>query len=182
MARLILVWSCPHFFEDCLLVRCGSVCGGEVDRGFEVERVSDPIIMVKLIFGQQVLRFQSVYATQCGLSDSAKDLFYDQLKAVTAMIVASEFLIPCGDWNGHVGSTGSGYKEIHGGYGYGKPDPESEGERILEYALAYDLSSVTQNKSDNTATQIDFVLFRKSLREGDSWRRLLCSISSLCAT
>ena len=44
-----------------------------------------------------------------------------------------------GDWNGHVGSTGSGYKEVHGGYGYGKPDPDSEGERILEYALAYDL-------------------------------------------
>ena len=66
-------------------------------------------------------------------------LFYDQLRAVTAMIPASEFLIPCGDWNGHVGSTGSGYKEVHGGYGYGKPDPDSEGERILEYALAYDL-------------------------------------------
>ena len=42
---------------------------------------------------------------------------YDQLRAVTAMIPASEFLIPCGDWNGHVGSTGSGYKEVHGGYG-----------------------------------------------------------------
>ena len=67
---------------------------------------------------------------------SVKDLFYDQLRAVTAMIPASEFLIPCGDWNGHVGSTGTGYKEVHGGYGYGKPDPDSEGERILEYALS----------------------------------------------
>ena len=54
------------------------------------------------------------------------------------MIPALEFLIPCGDWNVYIGSTGSGYKEVHGGYGYGKPDPDSEGERILEYALAYD--------------------------------------------
>ena len=80
-----------------------------------------------------------VYVPQCGLSDSVKDIFYDQLRSVTAMIPASEFLIPCGDWNGHVGSTGSGYKEVHGGYGYGKPHPDSEGERILEYAQTYDL-------------------------------------------
>ena len=92
------------------------------------------------------------------------------------MIPASEFLIPCGDWNGHVGSTGSGYKEVHGGYGYCKPDPDSEGERILEYALAYDLflgntcfkkrdSHLITYRSGNTATQIDFMLFRKSLRK-----------------
>ena len=87
---------------------------------------------------------------------------------MTAMIPASEFLIPCGDWNGHAGSTGSGYKEVHGGYGYGKPDPDSE--RILEYALAYDLflgntcfkkrdSHLITYRSGNTATQIDFMLF-----------------------
>ena len=101
---------------------------------FEVKRVSDQIILVKIIVGQRVLCLLSVYAPQCGLSDSAKDLFYQQLRTVTATIPASEFLIPCGVWNGHVGSTGSGYKEVHGGYGYGKPDPDSEDERILEYA------------------------------------------------
>ena len=106
-----------------------------IEKVFEVKRVSDRIILVKIKVGQRVLCFLSVYAQQCGLSDSVKDLFYDQLMAVTAMIPASEFLIPCGDWNGHVGSTGSGNKEVHGGYGYGKPDPDSEGERILEYAL-----------------------------------------------
>ena len=105
-----------------------------------------------------------------------KDLFYDHLRAVTAMIPASEFLIPCGDWNGHVGSTCPGYKEVHGSYGYGKPDPDSEGERILEYTLAYDLflgntcfkkrdSQVITYRSGNIATKIDFVLFRKSLHK-----------------
>ena len=98
------------------------------------------------------------------------------LRAVTAMIPASEFLILCGDWNGHVRRTGSGYKEVYGGYGYGKPDPDSEGEMILEYALAYDLflgntcfkkrdSHLITYRSGNTATQIDFVLLRKSLRK-----------------
>ena len=52
----------------------------------------------------------------------------------------------------------------------------SEGERILEYALAYDLflgntcfkkgdSHLITYRSCNTATQIDFMLFRKSLRK-----------------
>ena len=83
-----------------------------IEKVFEVKRVSDRIILVKIIDGQRVLCLLSVYAPQCGLSDSVKDLFYDQPRAVTAMIPASEFLIPCGDWNGHVGSTGSGYKEV----------------------------------------------------------------------
>ena len=88
------------------------------------------------------------------------------------MIPTSKFFIPCGDWNGRVGSTGFGNKEVNGGYGYGKPDPDSEGERILEYALAYDLflgntcfkkhdSHLITYRSGNTATQIDFMLFRK---------------------
>ena len=63
---------------------------------------------------------------------------YDQLRAVTARIPASEFQIPCGDWNGHVGCAGPGYREVHGGMGYGRPEPDVEGERILEYALAFD--------------------------------------------
>ena len=147
-----------------------------IEKVFEVKRVFNLIILVKTIVCQGVLCLLSVYATPCGLSDSVKDLFYDQLRAVTAMIPASEFLIPCGDWNGHVGSTGSGYKEVHVGYGYGKPDPDSEGERILEYELAYDLffcntcfkkrdSHLITYRSGNTATQIDFMLFRKSLRK-----------------
>ena len=81
---------------------------------------------MKIIVSQRVLCLLSVYSPQCGLSDSVKDLFYDQLRAVTAMIPTSEFLIPCGDWNGHVGSTGSACKEVHGGYEFGKPDPDSE--------------------------------------------------------
>ena len=66
------------------------------------------------------------------------DVSCDCQDPVTARIPASEFLIPCGDWNGHVGRAGTGYREVHGGMGYGRPEPD-EGERILEYALAFDL-------------------------------------------
>ena len=151
---------------------------------------------MKIIVGQRVLCLLSVYAPQCGLSDSVKDLFYDQLRAVNAMIPASEYLIPCGDWNGHVGSTGSGYKEVHGGYGYGKPEPDSEGERILEYALAYDLflgntcfkkrdSHLITYRSGNSNPDRLHVISKEPAQtcygcEGDSWRGGCSAASAPC--
>ena len=110
-----------------------------IEKVFEIQRVSDRIILVKLIVGQCVVTFLSVYAPQSGLSDEVKDLYFDQLRDVTAKIPASEFLIPCADWNGHVGRAGTGYGEVHGGMGYGRLEPDVEGERILVYALAFDL-------------------------------------------
>ena len=68
-----------------------------IEKVFEVQRVSDRIILVKHTVGLCVVTFLSVYAPQSGLSDEVKDLFFDQLHAVTAMIPASELLIPCGD-------------------------------------------------------------------------------------
>ena len=60
-----------------------------IEKVFEVKPVSDWIILVKIIVGLGVLYPVSVYSQQCSLCDSVKDLFYDQLRAVTAMIPAS---------------------------------------------------------------------------------------------
>ena len=64
---------------------------------------------------------------------------------------------------------------MHGGMGYGKPEPDVESERSLEYALAFDLllwntyfkkrdSHLITYKSRNIAMQIDFILFRRTMR------------------
>ena len=83
-----------------------SVLGGDIvtdggmDRQMEAFAISHSFFkkgFFKLIVGQWVVTFLSVYAPQSGLSDEVKDLFFDQLRAVTARIPASEFLIPCGD-------------------------------------------------------------------------------------
>ena len=50
-----------------------------IEKVFEVKRLSHRIILVKFIVGQGVFCLLSVYAPQCGLSGSVKDLFYDQL-------------------------------------------------------------------------------------------------------
>ena len=57
-----------------------------IEKVFEVQRVSDRILLVKLIVGQRVVTLLSVYAPQSGLSDVDKDLFFDQLRAVTASL------------------------------------------------------------------------------------------------
>ena len=57
--------------------------------------------------------FQSIYAPECDLGDAVKDLS-SELRAMTAMIPVSAFLIPYGDCNDHGVSTGSGCKEVHG--------------------------------------------------------------------
>ena len=50
---------------------------------------------------------------------------------MTARIPISNFFIPCGDWNGHVGRAGTEYREVHGRMGYGRSEPDVEGDRIL---------------------------------------------------
>ena len=90
-------------------------------------------ILVNNIVIQHTVTFLSVYALQSGLNDEVK------LRAVIARIPASEFFISCGDWNGHVGLAGTGYREKHDGMGYGRPEPDVEAERTLEYTLAFHL-------------------------------------------
>ena len=107
-----------------------------IEKVFEVQRVSDRIILVKLIVGQHVVTILCEYPTEWS-SDEVKDLYFDQLGAVTARIPGSKFLILCGDWNGHVHRAGTGYRKVHGGMGYGRPEPDVEGDITLEYALAF---------------------------------------------
>ena len=59
---------------------------------------------------------------------------------------------------------------MHGGIGYGRREPDAEGKRTLEYALAFNLLLgntcfkkhdvyLITYKSGKVATQIDFILF-----------------------
>ena len=46
-----------------------------IDLEFDLQGISDRIMLIKLIVGKQVLTIVSVYAPQSGLSDETKDLF-----------------------------------------------------------------------------------------------------------
>ena len=63
---------------------------------------------------------------------------------------------------------------MHGGMGYGRPEPDVEGDRTLEYVLAFKLlpGNTWSKKRDchlityklgKVATQIDFILFHRTM-------------------
>ena len=113
-------------------------------------------------------------APQANLSEFEKDRFYQILQCVVSKIPASEQRIVCGDWNGHIGSQSTGFEEVHGDQAIGKRN--TEGERILEFAFANELvvgntwfkkkpEHLVTYQSGNAATQIDFILYRRSFRK-----------------
>ena len=67
-----------------------------------------------------------VCAPQANLSDIEKDRFYQELQSTVAKIPASEQLLVCGDWNGHLGSQSTGFEEVHGGQAIGKRNTEEQ--------------------------------------------------------
>ena len=99
------------------------------ERVFEVVRVSDRIILIRMTIGKTVFVFVSVYAPQAHLSEAEKDRFYQMLRCTVATIPASEQLIVCGDWNGHIGSQSTGCDEVHGRQAIGKRNTQ----KVREY-------------------------------------------------
>ena len=103
---------------------------------FEVYRVSDRILVLRLVLGESVFTFVSIYAPQVGRPNEEKTV-YDELQKCISKLTFSEILIPLGDWNGHVVEKAGGFENVHGGFGYGTRN--SEGERILEFEIANNL-------------------------------------------
>ena len=139
-----------------------------IESVYNIKRVSDRILLIKLILSDEILTVLSVYAPQTGLENNYKDKFYDQLQTVFTSIANNEIIVSCGDWNGHVGRTAVGYEDIHGGFGFGELN--DDGERILDFAVANDLaiSNTFFCKRDNHLityhsgsfkTQIDLYLY-----------------------
>ena len=58
---------------------------------FEVVRVSDKIILIRMTIGKTVFVFVSVYAPQANLSEAEKDRFYQMLQCTVATIPIPNF-------------------------------------------------------------------------------------------
>ena len=65
---------------------------------------------------------------------------------------------------------------MHGGMGYSRPEPDVEGDRTLEYALAFNLllgntcskkhdSRLITYKSGTVAMQLDLILFDRTMHK-----------------
>ena len=143
-----------------------------IEKVFAVQRISDRILLLKLIVGKAVYSFISLYAPQKDLSAHEKERFYDQLQSTCMAVPDSEQLFCLGDWNGHVGEVAGEFSEVHGGHGFGLRN--AEGRRVLEFAVANNLiigntrfikrdSHLITFESGGNKSQVDYVLFPRKL-------------------
>ena len=114
-----------------------------IKKVFDINRISDHIMMIKLAVDNMIVTVLSCYAPQVGLDNVVKDTFYDQLQNTVREVGADETLMICGDLNGHIGKLANGDEVVHGGYSYGLKN--KEGEHILEFAVAHNF--VSQRKT-----------------------------------
>ena len=140
----------------------------------EVSRKSDRIMSIKMVVGDEVLNVVSAYAPQVGSDASSKQEFWDDLEEVVEHVPIGEKLVIGGDLNGHVGTSREGFETVLGGFGFGERN--EAGSRILDFALAYDLSimntwfqkrqsHLVTYRSGPHASQIDFFLVRNVWRK-----------------
>ena len=146
----------------------GIILGEELTKQMKnVERVSDRLMMVKIMVDTEVVNIVSAYAPQRNLKKSQKEKFFEQLGD---LLIRSEKCFIGADLNGHVGEKTDGFEGVHGGFGFGKRN--EAGKKILEFAKDFDLSIVNtyfnkdkehiiSYKSSGHETQIDYILTRK---------------------
>ena len=105
-----------------------------IDKVVEVTRVSERLMMVKLIVGKCLMNVVATYTPQTGRSQEEKDNFWEAVWKLIEGIKKTERIMLGGDLNWHVGKESDGYEGVHGGQGYGMRN--AEGERILEFCEA----------------------------------------------
>ncbi|XP_066920323.1 craniofacial development protein 2-like [Clytia hemisphaerica] len=142
-----------------------------VENVISVERINSRIMYIRIMIEKSIIRIFSVYVPQTGLPELQKEKFYNNLLTQTALTPEEEFLLICGDLNGHVGKETAGFDNVHGGNGFG--DRNADGIRLLDFCLAANLAITNTffSKSDNklvtyqsgaTKSQIDFILIPRN--------------------
>ena len=89
------------------------------DRIIRVERISDRVIAVDLVIGEQIFKVVSCYAPQTGRSQIEKEEFWRQVEVVIMNTDINQEVIVGGDMNGHIGQVANGFHETHGNFGFG---------------------------------------------------------------
>ena len=81
------------------------------DRIIRVERISDRVIAVDLVIGEQIVKVVSCSAPQAKRSQIEKEGFWRQVEGVIMNTDINQKVIVGGDMNGHVGQVANGFHE-----------------------------------------------------------------------
>ncbi|XP_047498467.1 craniofacial development protein 2-like [Penaeus chinensis] len=133
---------------------------------FEVSRVSDQLIAVKVSKEGLIVNIVSAYAPQPGCEEEEKVEFWRQLGDPLSSVEEREELWLGGDLNGHVGSA----EEVNGIHGYGERN--DQGDQILSIAGMFGLvvadtyfskpeAKKVTFSSGGRKSQIDYIMTRR---------------------
>uniref|UniRef100_A0A914UZ50 Endonuclease/exonuclease/phosphatase domain-containing protein n=1 Tax=Plectus sambesii TaxID=2011161 RepID=A0A914UZ50_9BILA len=150
------------------------------DKVLEVTRVTDRLMSVKIDLPDGAIMVVSAYAPQVGCPLEEKEQFWEIFDNYLQNTPDAQNILIGDDLNGHVGARRDEYDNVHGSFGYGTRN--TEGETILNAAIAYDLAvantyfqkseeHLITYKSSAGCTQIDYLLVHRSvLRE--NWQQM----------
>lgn len=133
----------------------------------DIVKISDRLMMIKLVIQRDVYNVVSAYAPQTGCSINDKNQFWSDFEDLIQGIPSDELVFVGADFNGHVGESNIGYEECHGGFACGLRN--EQGEELLDFCKAYGLTIVNTwfkkkrkhlitYSSGQHDTQIDFLL------------------------
>jgi len=139
-----------------------------------IKKMSDRIMMIKLVVQKKVWNIICAYAPQTGCVLSERDSFWSDFEMLMQEIPNDELIVIGSDMNGHVGEVNMGYEECHGGFGFGTMN--AEGEELLDFAKSYGLTLINtmfkkQQKhlitysSGGRNTQIDYILCSNEMKK-----------------
>ena len=135
-----------------------------------VNRRNDRVMSIKLGLGETIINVICAYAPQVGCAEEEKDTFWEVMGQELRATPERERLILGGDLNGHLGSSRAVIERVHGGWGVGEKN--EEGERVIDFAMAFDLalvntffekrvSQLITYRSGGRESQIDLLLCRR---------------------
>ena len=76
-----------------------------------LDRVSDRLLVVKLVIGEELVVVISAHGPQTGCEEGEKEKFMEELDQLVGKAEEGELLIVCVDLNGHVGKESEGLKK-----------------------------------------------------------------------
>src|SRR5207247_7531019 len=83
-----------------------------VERVIEVKKMSERMMLLRVSIGANILNVISGYAPQVGCSIEDKEAFLLAFSRLVDEIGQEEFVVICGEVNGHVGIKEDGYDEV----------------------------------------------------------------------
>ncbi|XP_009606113.1 uncharacterized protein LOC107814215 [Nicotiana tabacum] len=125
---------------------------------------------IKFVVGECTLNIVSAYATHAGMNEEVKRHFWEGLYEIVRNVLPAERLFIEGDSNGHIGSSTSGYSEVHEGFSFG--DMNGGGTSLLDFVKAFELVIANLSfpkreeylvtfQSAVAKTHIDYLLLRR---------------------